>query len=125
MICKLVKTLSGDEKCVVMIAAYTLYKMNICKLESVNVRFVGRHVWLNVFQCDSFIFFRGVATTDVDLTNVDINQCDGNFDTNDPFKGAFRGTHKCPRHTKVRYTPLTVLDLSFLRRCNLYYFFLS
>jgi hypothetical protein len=42
-----------------------------------------------------------VATIDIELTNIDINQCDldtGTFSALD----VFRGTHQCPVTTKVR-----------------------
>lgn len=42
-----------------------------------------------------------MATIDIELTNIDINQCDldtGTFSALD----VFRGTHQCPVTTKVR-----------------------
>ena len=45
--------------------------------------------------------FRGVATVDIDLTNIDVNQCDLNERKRDVFLNHFRGTHKCRSSTKV------------------------
>lgn len=51
---------------------------------------------------------RGVATIDIHLTNIDINQCDDENDdgvnTHDGVKNIgdiFRGTHSCQATTKV------------------------
>lgn len=48
----------------------------------------------------SSIYLRGIATVDIELTLVDINQCDAEG----KLEGAldvFRGTHHCPPTTKV------------------------
>ena len=54
-------------------------------------------------------FDRGIGTIDIELTNIDINQCD--LDGSDEDTGAstgsvdvFRGTHHCLPSTKVSTT---------------------
>ena len=51
---------------------------------------------------DTFaIDFRGVATIDIELQNIDINQCDlGDVESSSGLD-VFRGTHRCKPTTKV------------------------
>ena len=44
-----------------------------------------------------------MATIDIELTNIDINQCDLDTETFSALD-IFRGTHQCPVTTKVRST---------------------
>ena len=43
---------------------------------------------------------RGVASIDIDLSSLDINQCD-TIQPSDAFFNVFRGTHKCPENSEV------------------------
>ena len=48
--------------------------------------------------------YRGVVVADVDISHIDVNQCDMDDDddnTEDVFFNIFRGTHKCPNSTRV------------------------
>ena len=47
--------------------------------------------------------YRGVVAADVDISHIDVNQCDMDDDNNteDVFVNVFRGTHKCPNSTRV------------------------
>lgn len=65
----------------------------------VNKKIVFDFPVLNI-DCFTYFVYRGVATIDIELTNIDINQCDheaSSFSALD----VFRGTHRCPQTTKV------------------------
>ena len=49
------------------------------------------------------IIYRGVATIDIELTNIDINQCDigPEGQSSDGGVDVFRGTHHCMPSTEV------------------------
>ncbi|XP_056017298.1 probable G-protein coupled receptor CG31760 [Ostrea edulis] len=73
----------------------------------------GGNIWMVTYSSPIFaleqdkksVIFRGVATIDIELTNIDINQCDvdravnlsGTFDI-------FRGTHLCEPSTECVFT---------------------
>ena len=59
---------------------------------------------LNIFD-----HFRGVGTIDIELTNVDINQC-GDSDQNTT-TNVFAGTHQCPATTTVGLSLSISLDI--------------
>lgn len=42
----------------------------------------------------------GVATIDIELTNIDVNQCDPDLGSSGGALDVFRGTHNC-QHTTV------------------------
>ena len=46
------------------------------------------------------IICRGVTSIDIDLSILDINQCDTK-EPSDAFFNVFRGTHKCPENSEV------------------------
>ena len=46
--------------------------------------------------------YRGVATIDIELTNIDINQCDSDDSKSTSGLDVFRGTHKCQPTTTVQ-----------------------
>ena len=51
------------------------------------------------------LLYRGIGTIDIELTNIDINQCDAAVDVADELDvssvDVFRGTHRCYPTTKV------------------------
>lgn len=55
------------------------------------------YVYLVIYRT---VFKRAVAAIDIQLSNLDVNQCDGD-ESKYVFFNAFKGTHKCPRTTKV------------------------
>ncbi|KAL3873520.1 hypothetical protein ACJMK2_036626 [Sinanodonta woodiana] len=71
----------------------------------------GGDIWMVTYSSPIFFFdqrndtlqFRGVATIDIEMTNIDINQCDAD-PTSDQTESKeldmFRGTHKCAATTK-------------------------
>ncbi|CAI9715955.1 probable G-protein coupled receptor CG31760 [Octopus vulgaris] len=81
----------------------------------------GGNIWMVTFSAPILwispnrkIYFRGVATIDIELTNIDINQCDVQGDiTQDINQNAeakkmvdiFRGTHSCQKTTKCVHVP--------------------
>ncbi|XP_053376623.1 probable G-protein coupled receptor 158 [Mercenaria mercenaria] len=66
----------------------------------------GGNVWMVTYSSPIFrlekgsILFRGVATIDIELTYMDINQCDGNKTDKSSGLDVFRGTHRCQSTTK-------------------------
>ncbi|XP_061195604.1 probable G-protein coupled receptor CG31760 [Saccostrea echinata] len=74
----------------------------------------GGNVWMVTYSSPIFglgldkksVVFRGVATIDVELTNVDVNQCDvGTVSTKKGMFDIFRGTHLCQPSTVCVFTP--------------------
>jgi hypothetical protein len=65
---------------------------------------------LNLTKILSFYLFRGVVAVDIDLKNLDINQCSE--------KGLFSSTHKCSMETtQVRHHGFSDLSKNrFLRK---------
>lgn len=65
------------------------------------------------FQPDNIPFFRGIATIDIELTNIDINQCDLEENSKSSARSVdvFRGTHNCP----VSTTCIPILGQGFIR----------
>ncbi|VDI57331.1 E3 ubiquitin-protein ligase HUWE1 [Mytilus galloprovincialis] len=66
----------------------------------------GGDVWMVTFSSAIFSLngdgepkFQGVATIDIELTNIDINQCDPDTSTFSALD-VFRGTHRCPETTE-------------------------
>ena len=54
------------------------------------------------------MYFRGIGTIDIELTDIDINQCDLSSDSKEDQEGSidvFRGTHHC--------LPTTVVNIRF------------
>ena len=54
--------------------------------------------------CANCIARRGIGTIDIELTNIDINQCDADEADDEDISSlidVFRGTHNCPSSTKV------------------------
>ncbi|KAK3597891.1 hypothetical protein CHS0354_029475 [Potamilus streckersoni] len=71
----------------------------------------GGDIWMVTYTSPIFFIdrqnetpqFRGLAGIDIEMTNIDINQCDANpsSDQTDSNKmDMFRGTHKCAATTK-------------------------
>ncbi|ESO94286.1 hypothetical protein LOTGIDRAFT_161509 [Lottia gigantea] len=67
----------------------------------------GGNIWMVTYSSPIFyidtnrsILFRGVATIDIELTNVDINQCDLEEGATKGALDVFRGTHNCQATTK-------------------------
>ena len=49
-----------------------------------------------------------MATIDIELTNIDINQCDATEEESVGALDVFRGTHNCQPTTKVQRHPRVV-----------------
>ncbi|XP_063425861.1 metabotropic glycine receptor-like [Mytilus trossulus] len=71
----------------------------------------GGDVWMVTFSSPIFSLngggepkFQGVATIDIELTNIDINQCDPDTSTFSALD-VFRGTHRCPETTECNFLP--------------------
>ncbi|CAG2211761.1 GPR158 [Mytilus edulis] len=69
----------------------------------------GGDVWMVTFSSAIFSLsgngepeFQGVATIDIELTNIDINQCDPDTSTFSALD-VFRGTHRCPETTECSF----------------------
>ncbi|CAC5366032.1 GPR158 [Mytilus coruscus] len=69
----------------------------------------GGDVWMVTFSSPIFSLsgdgepkFQGVATIDIELTNIDINQCDPDTSTFSALD-VFRGTHRCPETTECSF----------------------
>ncbi|CAD5123183.1 DgyrCDS11550 [Dimorphilus gyrociliatus] len=79
------------------------------------------------FKPNNIPFFRGIATIDIELTNIDINQCDLEDNptrTTSSSVDVFRGTHNCPLST----TCVPILGQGFIRGaykcvCSVGYYF--
>ncbi|XP_064622928.1 metabotropic glycine receptor-like [Lineus longissimus] len=76
----------------------------------------GGNIWMVTYSSpilaanlslENPIYFRGVATIDIELTNIDINQCDANNSISSDTADVFRGTHVCRNTTYC--SPLTGL----------------
>ncbi|XP_045187687.2 probable G-protein coupled receptor 158 [Mercenaria mercenaria] len=65
----------------------------------------GGNVWMVTYSSPIFgvqngsVLFRGVATVDIELTQIDINQCDNNENERSSGLDVFRGTHRCQSTT--------------------------
>ncbi|XP_055880727.1 probable G-protein coupled receptor CG31760 isoform X3 [Biomphalaria glabrata] len=89
----------------------------------------GGNIWMSTYSApilswnNGTVHFRGVATIDIELTNIDINQCD--LDKNEAAKALdiFRGTHSCQPTTVC--TPLNqgFRAGSYLCKCQDGYYF--
>ena len=53
---------------------------------------------------------RGVATIDIELTNIDVNQCDPDLASPGGALDVFRGTHNCQPTTVVRTETQLILN---------------
>ncbi|KAK6183213.1 hypothetical protein SNE40_010737 [Patella caerulea] len=67
----------------------------------------GGDIWMVTYSAPIFDLdtnktpiFKGVATIDIELTNVDINQCDLSDESDGGALDVFRGTHHCQATTK-------------------------
>ncbi|RUS75750.1 hypothetical protein EGW08_016501, partial [Elysia chlorotica] len=69
----------------------------------------GGDIWMTTYSspilaldASGAITFRGVATIDIELTNLDINQCDVNDSEVSQALDVFRGTHNCQDTTSFQ-----------------------
>ncbi|CAG2249549.1 GPR158 [Mytilus edulis] len=70
----------------------------------------GGNIWMVTYASPIFSLdltgrpkFQGKASVDIELTNIDINQCD--LDTRHSYSDfdVFRGTHRCPSTTECKF----------------------
>lgn len=73
----------------------------------------GGDIWMVTYSSPFFglspdhksVIFRGVATIDIELTNIDVNQCDPDLGSSGGALDVFRGTHNCQHTTVCVFTP--------------------
>ncbi|XP_067681814.1 probable G-protein coupled receptor CG31760 isoform X2 [Haliotis asinina] len=69
----------------------------------------GGDIWMVTYSAPIFAVnstnatvFKGVATIDIELTNIDINQCDASDHDSSGALDVFRGTHNCQPTTQCK-----------------------
>ncbi|XP_071162558.1 metabotropic glycine receptor-like [Mytilus edulis] len=71
----------------------------------------GGDIWMVTFSSPIFSLdlkrgrpkFQGIASVDIQLTNIDINQCDQDSTHINSDIDVFRGTHRCPSTTECKF----------------------
>lgn len=64
-------------------------------------------------------YSRGIASVDIELTNIDINQCDPDTRSYSALD-VFRGTHACPETTEV-HVLLVILAFFFFSNFKVFF----
>ncbi|XP_059178139.1 probable G-protein coupled receptor CG31760 isoform X2 [Physella acuta] len=89
----------------------------------------GGNIWMSTYSApimslvNGTIHFQGVATIDIELTNLDINQCDPNGTEGSQAFDIFRGTHSCQATTYCEPLQLGFRAGSYLCKCLDGYYF--
>ncbi|XP_012942993.1 probable G-protein coupled receptor CG31760 [Aplysia californica] len=90
----------------------------------------GGDIWMTTYSApimaqnsEAKVIFRGVATIDIELTNLDINQCDLDENEDSQALDVFRGTHNCQPTTQCVPLKEGFRSGAYLCQCKEGYYF--